>query len=65
MRGIKKEGKFNREIRIVGVSDKTNRELSSICDKIGVNKSAFLKTKISEIINSYPEDYRNYIAPED
>lgn len=57
--------KFNREIRVTGVSESTNRELSNICKKLGVNKSDFVKTKIGDIIRSYPEDYRNYSPPED
>lgn len=60
-----KEGRFNREIRIKGVSDKTNQELTNICNKIGIGRSSFLKTHLTEIIRSFPPDYRNYTPPED
>lgn len=49
------------EFRITGVSEKMKREAFNIADNIGITTSAFLKQKIREIIDSYPEHMKQPI----
>lgn len=47
-----------REIRVRGVSEKTQTELMNIAGNSGVNLSNFLRPKLTELVNSYPEHMR-------
>ena len=49
------KGKQYPEIRVTGVSSKLNEELQNIAGNIGITKNSFLKMKLREISNSYPE----------
>lgn len=48
------------EIRITGVPGKVINEIGNIARKIGTPPQSFLKVKLNDIVNSYPEDYRSY-----
>jgi len=44
-----------RELRITGVPANKAQEIKNIAANLGVKMSDFLKPKIAEIANSYPE----------
>lgn len=46
------------ELRIQGVSEKTKQEIINIADNVGVGISELLRPKLREIIESYPEKFR-------
>jgi len=46
------------EVRVRGVSLQLAEELNNIADNIGITLTAFLKPKLREIANSYPEKMR-------
>lgn len=48
------------DIRITGVSEKLNQELKAIAKNHDTTLSAFLKPKLIELRNSYPEKMRKY-----
>ena len=50
------------EIRIKTVPSKNIQALHNIADHIGVDFSAFMKTEIRKIIDSYPEKYLQPIS---
>ena len=43
------------ELRITGVSEKTQTEIINIAKNLGVSMSTFMRPKITEIAASYPE----------
>jgi hypothetical protein len=43
------------EIRVKGVSVKTHNELQNIAENNGVSLSNFLRPKLTEIANGYPD----------
>lgn len=49
---------YNNEIRIRGVGKQTQEQINNIADNIGITTNQFLKGKLGEIINSYPEKMR-------
>jgi DNA-binding transcriptional regulator WhiA len=51
-----KENQF--EVRVKGVSKQIHDELQSIAKNHGVTISQFLRPKLREIINAYPESMR-------
>lgn len=44
-----------REVRIPSVGKKMCNEIKYIAQHIGVTQSSFLKTKLFEIVESYPD----------
>lgn len=46
------------ELRIRGVSQKTQNEVKNIAKRLDTSMSALLRPKIYEIVNSYPEYMR-------
>jgi hypothetical protein len=46
------------EVRVRGVSKKTNQDLINIAKRAGVKLNDFLKMKLTEIRDSYPEEKR-------
>lgn len=46
------------ELRIQGVSNKTKQEIQNIADNIGIGLSEFLRPKLRDIVESYPEKMR-------
>lgn len=54
----KKRSELDTELRIKGVSTKTKEEVMNIAGHLGITMSAFLKPKLKEIINTYPEKMR-------
>ncbi len=44
--------------RIRRVSEKMKKETENIADHLGISTNDFLKVKLLDIINSYPEDYK-------
>lgn len=55
MSGSKKD---KPEVRIKGVSENTHQQICNISDHLGVTISQFLRPKLREIIDSYPEHMR-------
>jgi len=43
---------------IYGISPNLKNQLCNICKNIGVTSSSFLKTKIRDIVDSYPEEMK-------
>lgn len=50
--------KKNPYIKITHVSPKVHEEIKNIADNVGVSVSSFLKPKLREIADSYPEKMR-------
>jgi hypothetical protein len=46
------------EWRVSNVSLKVDRELEAISQNMGLNKSSFIRSKMTEIVNNYPEHMR-------
>ncbi len=55
--------KRNPELRVMGVSPKTKIEINNIAKNFNMTTSSFLKQKLREIVDSYPERLRQ--APTD
>lgn len=47
------------EIRLEGVPSKTKNELKNIAKNLGVTLNGFLKPKLKEIADSYPEELKS------
>lgn len=52
------------EIRIVGVSRFINDQLNNIADNSGLTKNELLKSKLPDIIQSFPENMRKPKDPD-
>jgi|GEM_PF-1551016 len=53
------------EVRTRGVSPRVAMELHNICKNLGVSVSDFLKPKLREIVDSYPEHMKKAPLPDD
>ena len=48
----------NRHIQVSGVGNTLHFETKNIAGHLGVSMSDFIKTKIADVVHSYPDHYK-------